>query len=168
MNKNSNKRGKNISKLSKKDKGISPVIATVLLVAMVVVIGLIIFLWFREITQESITKFEGTNIELVCNDVKFDTSYSGGLLSVSNLGNVPIFGMKAKITGEGGYETKDLNDLSSDWPELGLNQGGTFSDSITFTGDTNKVLLIPVLIGSSEKGEKTFMCGERHGYEIVI
>ncbi|MAG78897.1 hypothetical protein CMI40_00795, partial [Candidatus Pacearchaeota archaeon] len=39
-------------------KGVSPVIATVLLVAIVVIIGLIIFQWFRGMTQESIIKFD--------------------------------------------------------------------------------------------------------------
>jgi len=43
-------------------KGLSPVIATMLLIAIVVVIGLIIFLWFRGMTEEAITKFDGTNI----------------------------------------------------------------------------------------------------------
>ena len=150
-------------------KGISPVIATVLLIAMVVVIGLIIFLWFRGITREAITKFDGTNIELVCADVNFDAKYSDGVLYVSNLGNVPIFGMDVKILGEGSHETKNLNEIS-DWPELGLNQGGTFSEDISSdVGDANEIILIPVLIGSSSKGDNTFACNEdQYGYEIIL
>jgi len=45
-----------------KKKGVSPVIATVLLIAMVVVIALIIFLWFRGLTKEAITKFDVRNL----------------------------------------------------------------------------------------------------------
>lgn len=150
-----------------KQKALSPVIATVLLIAMVVVIGLIIFLWFKGITDEAITKF-GTNVELVCEDIEFDASYSGGMLYFSNLGNVPIFGIKVKIVGEGSYETKDLRELSEDWSEAGLNQGGVFSGNLVLGEGTNKLMLIPVLIGNSESGEKTFVCGERHGYEIII
>ena len=149
-------------------RGISPVIATVLLIAMVVVIGLIIFLWFKGMTEETITKFGGTNINLICADVSFESSYSGGQLSISNIGNVPIFGMKLKIFTDGSHETKSLRDLSENWPELGLNQGGTFSGVISGVGSGDKIILMPVLIGSSEKGEKTFMCKEQYGYEIKI
>ena len=45
--------------------GLSPVIATVLLVGLVVVSGLIIFMWFRGLTQEAVVKFD-QNIQLVC------------------------------------------------------------------------------------------------------
>ena len=142
-------------------KGVSPVIATVLLIAMVVVIGLIIFLWFQGMTQESITKFEGTNIELVCNDVSFDASYSGGELSINN-GNVPIYRMKLKIIQDGSYDTVDVDGFD------GLSQGGSFSGSINI-GSSENIILIPVLLGSSERGERTFVCDEKqHGYEIII
>ena len=154
----------------KSRKAISPVIATVLLIAMVVVIGLIIFLWFKGMTGEVITKFEGTNIEMVCNDVSFDASYSDGILYILNLGNVPVFGAKVKILRDGSHETKDIVELSGNWPELGLNQGGTFSGDISgevSSGD--EIIITPVLIGNSKSGEKTFMCDEKqHGYGIMI
>lgn len=148
-----------------KKRGISPVIATVLLIAMVVVIGLIIFLWFRGISKEAITKFEGTNIELVCGDVQFDASYSEGILYLSNVGNVPIFGMKMKIASEGNYRTIDLVE---GWPDLGLNQGGTFSGDISSeVVGSESITLTPVLMGSSKGGEKTFNCNEKqHGYQL--
>lgn len=153
-----------------KTRGVSPVIATVLLITMVVVVGLIVFVWFRGMTQEVITKFGGTNIEIVCNDINFDASYSGGMLAISNTGNVPIFEMDIKIFREGSHETKSIRDLSGNWPDAGVNQGGIFSDDVSSeVGDGNKIILIPILIGKSEKGEKTFVCSERqHGYEIIL
>ena len=144
-------------------RGISPVIATVLLIAMVVVIGLIVFLWFRGMIQEEGTKF-GKNVKLVCDDVNFDASYySPGTLSVVNTGNVAIYEMKLKIFKEGSYSTEDL----SNWPVLGLNQGGTFSGSVDVI-DANKIILIPVLMGSSSEGKKSHICEEQYGYEITI
>ena len=149
----------------KMKRGISPVIATVLFIAMVVVIGLIVFLWFRGMIEESITKFEGTNIELVCEDVAFEASYSGGTLFIANKANVPIYGMKIKIFRDGSHTTEDI---AGNWPASGLNHGGTFSDNLDI-GDAEKIIIIPVLIGTSEKGEKTFMCDERrYGYEIAF
>ena len=151
----------------KNKRGISPVIATVLLIAMVIVIGLIIFLWFKSMVEDEGTKF-GKNVKLVCDDVGFDARYSSGILSISNTGNVPIFEIKIKISEEGSHETKNLKDLS-DWPGLGLNQGGTFSGNISSViGSADKITLMPVLIGSSEEGRKTFVCEEQYGYEIII
>jgi len=119
-------------------------------------------------TEETITKFGGTNVKLVCDDVQFQSDYNSGILSIVNIGNVPVFGMKVKIFSEGSHETKNLkDDLSGNWPKLGLNQGGAFSDSIEFAG-AEKIVLIPVLMGSSDQGDKTFTCEDRYGYEITV
>lgn len=151
-------------------KGVSPVIATVLLVGMVVVIGLIIFLWFRGMVGETVTKFSGTNIQLVCGDVQFDVSHSGGAVFISNIGNVPIFDMKVKISGSGSYSTKSLSKdfPNANWLSTGLNQGGTFSGSLGLGDDVEKITLIPVLIGTSDKGKKTYVCEDQYGLEVEI
>jgi flagellin-like protein len=151
-------------------RGISPVIATVLLVAMVVVIGLIIFLWFRGLTEEAITKFGGRNIELVCEEVEFLSDYSvAGTLSISNVGNVPIFGMKVRISKQGTHETPDIQDLPVGWPNIGLRQGGTFSGNLIeeFTG-ADQVLLIPILMGTSSEGDQTYVCEDRYGQDLIV
>lgn len=153
-------------------KGVSPVIATVLLVAMVIVIGLIIFLWFRGLTKEAVTKFGGKNIELVCQDVDFSASYALGSLSIFNEGNVPIFEMKIKIYKPGEHATLDLEDLSPNWPDQGLRQGGAFlsedlSTKQEFSG-ADEISVIPVLLGSSKKGRQTHMCDEQYGQKIII
>ncbi len=150
-------------------RGISPVIATVLLIAMVLVIGLIVFMWLRGLTQEAVTKFEGENIELACDDVQFSASYSEGFLFISNTGNIPIYEINLKILREGSHETKNLKDVSINWPDLGLNQGGTFSGDISSeVSDTNEIILIPILLGRSGEGERTFTCDEQFGYNIII
>ncbi len=146
-------------------RGISPVIATVLLIAMVVVIGSIVFLWFRGMVQEEGTKF-GKNVKLVCDDVNFEASYSGVILSIVNTGTIPIYRMKLKILKEGSHETKDL---AGNWPGLGLNQGGTFSGDISSEVEgANKIIVLPVLMGSSSEGKKSYICEEQYGYEIII
>lgn len=160
-------------KRKKNLRGVSPVIATVLLIAMVVVIALIVFLWFRGLTEESITKFGGTNVKIVCGDIQFDASYLGGILSLSNTGNVPIFGIKAKVSSQGGHETKDLRDFENiAWPTVGLPQGGVFSGDISIdgvgVGSADDVVLIPVLRGKAEKGEKIYVCEEQYGKDILI
>ena len=150
-------------------KGVSPVIATVLLIAIVIVIGLIIFLWFKGMTQEAVTKF-GKNVELSCEDSQFDASYSGGILTISNLGNVPIFNFNIRISEGGNHVTQEITEIATNWPETGLKAGGIFSnESITLTGNPNEIVLSPILVGRGEKGKKSFECNmDQHGYKISI
>lgn len=157
--------------MNKKKRGLSPIIATVLLIAIVIIIGTIVFLWFRGMTEETVTKFDGTNVRLVCKNVELTTSYSSGELYVSNDGNVPVFGLELKIIKQGSHETKDISKdfPNADWPSVGLNQGEIFTGTISNEiSGAEEIIVIPVLLGESEKGEKTFMCEEQYGYEITI
>ena len=150
-----------------KKKGVSPVIATVLLIGMVIVLGLIIFLWMRALAQETVTKFEGENIELACDKVQFEASIVGNQLTVSNLGNTPIYDLSIKIQTPGVFETKKAKDLFSEWPKYGLNQGGVFS-GIASQLSGAEITVTPILLGKSDTGsQKTFTCNEkRHGKEV--
>lgn len=149
-------------------RGISPIIATILLIALVVIIGIIVFFWFRGLTQEAIVKFD-KNIKLVCEDVSFESSYSDGTLFISNLGNVPIYDFDVKVESQTTSRLDELGSIAFDWPRNGLYQGGVFSGSISITGNDEKITLIPVLRGLNEDGiEKTESCEERHGKEIFL
>ena len=153
--------------MMKEKRGISPVIATTLLIAMVVVIGLIVFMWFRGFSQEAVTKFGGTNIDLVCKDVAFDSSYSGGSIYISNTGNVPIYSFEINIQNPGSQETAEITDLTSDWPITGLNQGGVYSGIVSGIDSAQKVTLIPVLRGTTaNSGIRTHVCSSQYGQVI--
>ena len=67
-----------------KKKGVSPTIATVLLVVIVIIIGIVVFQWFRGFIKEAIEK-NGENVDLTCNDVSFKADYSSAILSILNL-----------------------------------------------------------------------------------
>lgn len=144
--------------IMKNKKGVSPVIATILLVGMVVVIGLIIFSWLSSFTEENITKFD-KNAASVCEEIKFEVGYSEGKLLISNTGNIPIYEMSVKISEPGSFKTENINDLSSAWPDSGLNQGRGFSDAVDFSG-AESITLTPIILGSVSGGEKTFACDE--------
>jgi hypothetical protein len=165
-----NKRGiKNQKKIVTKS-GLSPVITSVLLIALVVVIISVIFLWFRGMVEEGVVKFE-KNIQLVCDDVNFEATYSSGTLNIVNNGNVPIFKINLKIYNGGNYQTKSLESLDGGnaWPSTGLGQGATFSGNIgADIGSADKMVVLPILLGTSSKGKKTFMCEGQYGQEIKI
>ena len=156
--------------MKKSVKGLSPVIATVLLITIVIVIALIVFLWIRGMTEEAITKFGNQNVQLVCGQVAFEASYTENTLYITNPGNIPIFGMNVKIIGEGTHSTIDLSTESANWPGMGLNQGGAFSDdSLSELLNGNEIILIPILIGESKSGRKTYVCDEnQYGFQIII
>ena len=150
-------------KINKK-RGLSPVITSLLLVALVVVISAVIFLWFRGMVEEGVTKF-GKNIQLVCDDVTFDASYSSGVLSIVNTGNIPIYTVNVQSGSNGNFQTKDIKQISSKWPTTGLNQGATFSDTISDLGSS--ITVYPVLIGTSGSGKKTFVCEGQYGKQVT-
>ncbi len=151
-------------------KGISPVIATTLLIAIVVIIALILFLWFRNILGDYGEKF-GKNVELVCEDVVLGASCSGNWIYISNDGNVPVFKVNLKLEEQGKYSLVELNDVlvsENAWPETGLTQGQVYSGQLDLSGYNNpEITVIPILMGvSSEGGKKSYPCEERHGYTI--
>lgn len=152
-------------------RGVSPVIATVLLIGIVIALGVIVFFWFSSFTQEAITKFNGENIQLVCNDVSFAASYSsGGSLAISNTGNVPIFDFNVQIQGSAGtYTTQDMTNLISNWPSSGLRQGSVFSGNIASkVAGANQIVLIPILMGTVSNGDqKSFTCANQ-GYQVSL
>ncbi len=156
-------------------KGVSPVIATVLLVGIVLVSALIVFVWVRGFTEEAVTKFGGENIELTCEKVNFEASYSEDSLSITNVGNVPMYSLDIKISGDGSYITRSIEEItgSDEWPEVGLKQGQSFSGSIG-SGDIeissgDELILIPVLLGKTSDGEeRVHTCEEQHGKLIEV
>ena len=155
--------------IRKNKKGVSPVIATVLLIGMVIVLALIIFTWMRSLTQEAITKFDGENVELICGRVNFDAEYSGGKLSIVNRENIPIYQMKVKKIGAGEFDTVYLNDMitSGNWPTFGLDATGSFVGDIDTDGAT-ELVIIPVLLGNADDDKKKFTCEESAGRKVFV
>lgn len=152
-------------------KGVSSVVATVVLIALVMTMAATIIIWSTGITEKitggSIT-LQGKNIALTCNDIIFEFSYTEGKLYLKNPGNLLIYGMKLRIYSDGSYETQDIKDLTPNWPEDGLKPGGAFSDSITFDAEVNEVVLIPILIGKTDNGKESEYVCERKSYTLLI
>jgi flagellin-like protein len=151
-----------------KKRGVSPVIATVLLIGMVVVLALIVFVWMQALAQETVTKFGTENIELACDDVSIDAGYSAstGNLTITNSGNVPIYQISMKISEVGRHYTEKIKE-SQGWRKYGLDTGQSFIGSVSL-GSAEEVILIPVLLGNSEDGKKrTHTCEERFGFRVI-
>lgn len=146
-------------------------IATVLLIAMVIVIAAIIFLWFRNMAKEEITKFGDENIELTCQDVLMDTSYNSDsmALTIANNGNVPIYAIKVSFYTESGNSDIDLDKSSDTNLENGINTGSVYTKTFSYSeaGEAKKISVYPVLLGNSKDGVRTFTCSD-NGQEINL
>lgn len=151
-------------------RGISPIIATVLLIALVVAIGAIVFVWLQDFTKDSV-EVSGQNPQLVCEDLSFDASYSNGKLSLVNEGNYLLYGLDVRKEKTGGYETERVglgNVTYNGWPEGGIESGGSARLEVDLS-NYNSVTLIPVLLGKNQEGESVSAgCKERHGEKIIV
>lgn len=141
--------------------GLSPVVATVLLISIVIAIAVIVFLWLQGFVGEAVMKND-ENVKLVCRDqVSFESSYSNGRLSISNTGSIPIFNFKLKVVNASGSNKLDLKEIKGNWPDEGLNQGEAYSGSISSSvgNNVNSIKLIPVLVGKSDSQKVQHECG---------
>jgi flagellin-like protein len=130
----------------KSKRGISPVIATVLLVVIAIALFLIIFFWIRGFQKEVITKY-GTPIETQCTTVKYDVTYSGGTVQVSNAGSTTIY--KAQIVS--GSQSKYTGQISP---------ASSATQSITCSG--GKIKVIPYLLGTTQAGQnREYACSNQ-------
>jgi len=144
-------------------KGLSPVIATVLLVMLVMFMAAIVFLWARGFLSEQIEKF-GKPVEDQCSLIDFDVAVVPGTmtpyaLEVVNHGNIDIYRLEIKKTLGGNSEvTKFKFNIPAGEPKKGdavlmMNDGGKTPESIT---------VYPALIGNvrGKDSNKVFTCVE--------
>lgn len=149
-----------------KKKGVSPVIATLLLIAIALVLAVIIFLWARSFIGEGLEK-EGRAIDKSCEDVVFNAEAFSieGKVWIENLGNVAIYGIEIKTVD---------SSLGTE-----ISQPENFDNTIV-TGATGEVelpsgigaemdlVIIPILLGERGTQTGTHKCDEAYGVEITV
>ncbi|MBI5148697.1 hypothetical protein HZA33_03385 [Candidatus Pacearchaeota archaeon] len=145
----------------KNKKGVAPVVATVLLVALTIVLAAIIFLWVRGFVSEQILKF-GQSAEQVCDEISFDAAITSGeaggfILDLTNNGQIPIndFDIKKQLDGKSEIERITV----------GLDKGASQPVNIRFdSGLPTRITVIPVLLGTVKGGgAKSFKCADSLG-----
>ncbi len=146
-------------------RGLSPVVATTLLISLVLVLAAIIFLWARAFLPETLQKFEGP-IADACQNVAFAAEYSSGKINVQNNGNVPMHGIEVGIRrGIGSLEFIEVVP-----PQVTIPGGGTREFSLSVTPDVdNEIVITPVLLGKTSNEEfKAYVCGEEFAQTIQV
>lgn len=148
-------------------KAVSPVIATVLLIALVLILAAIIWLWARAFIPEGIEKAQQP-IENMCKEVSFEAEYSSssGSLSMQNTGNVPIFGVE--ISKRSGLSVKHIQNFTGMQYSVRVGETTTYP-SVGAVEKDDEIIIIPVLLGEGRgtKEKKAFAC-EEYSKSIVI
>lgn len=153
-------------------KGLSPVIATVLLISMALVLAIIIFIWARSHVQEQIEK-ENQNIELVCGQTSFVAEAFAGTreLWIENTGSVALWGVEVRIkrTGEvaGAYEFKGESGAGS----YTVNPGQTKKMELTsYAQEGDTIIVSPILLGKSKtrNDRVPHICDVEYGVEAIV
>ncbi len=160
-----------------KKRGLSPVIATTLLILIAVILAILILLWIRSFIGEKAEKDLGGGAEAVenfCNDVRFDGNArieSAGNIKIEivNEGNVPIRGIQVKKKGlgfvskVGTYEYTQAPEALVTGESYGFDIG-----SAAKSGD--KLVISPILLGKVSGSEETkkYVCDEEFGIVVEV
>jgi flagellin-like protein len=153
--------------MTKSKKGVSPIVATVLLIMLVVIIAIIILSWARGWFGESIIKNIGdkeARIDSFCGDVKLqkilneDTDTFG----FTNVGNIPVYAVILKTTRDGDSTSVKIEKESGGRVNPGVSTqiGNDYSLN-------QEVKIIPILIGRNKGGGlEEHECSESHALII--
>lgn len=139
--------------MRKDKKGISPIIATVLLIAIVVVLASIIFIWARSIVKEEVQKF-GEPISRACEKVEMSVNKVGQSLIITNNGdNVNIYNIAFHI------QKNDGSDVEENTGAINLNPGRSVNVNIEDIDDIKYVS--PILKGTRGGYEEEYICDNK-------
>ncbi|MEK6792324.1 MAG: archaellin/type IV pilin N-terminal domain-containing protein [Nanoarchaeota archaeon] len=158
-------------------RGVSPVVATVLLIVIVVVLAGIIFLWAKGFLSESAVKGDRV-VETSCADVKFEAQIvenagvqctnNEAAIDINNIGSIPIYGVQVLRydSSTGSIDTKVI-----DQPFNGgtITVGKSTSTCLGISvGAQDSFRVVPKLL--AEKGEKkiAYTCPEKDGITVAV
>ncbi|MEK6861178.1 MAG: archaellin/type IV pilin N-terminal domain-containing protein [Nanoarchaeota archaeon] len=124
-----------------KKRGVSPLLATVIMVSLVILVVAIVTLWGKKFTEQAEEK-EGTisRLELECTDVNIDViSTENGQVTVENKGET-VDGVTVVVRGDGESGSMLYNQE--------IESGDTRSfpyEGIPGVGSVEEVVVIPAL-----------------------
>jgi len=143
-------------------KGVVPIVATVILIAIAFTLAGIIFLW-----AQSFIVALGP-VGLSCEDVNFEAGVfceAGSedcFLDILNRGNVELHGFEIKEFGPGSILVRGTVEES-------IDIGGSSSIKLNENYETGtKILIVPVVLEETVGSEEFFTCEDKFGVEFVV
>lgn len=147
-------------------KALSPIIATVLLISLVLVLAVIIFLWARSSIPEQLEK-EGSTVEDKCKEVSFIAEYDPPTkVTILNQGNVPLYEVKIGVKKGSSLDYFEGPFIAT--PSIKGGETREFNIE-NAPGAGTKLLIVPVLLGKDTSGKtKTFVCDSDFGQILDV
>ena len=144
-----------IKKINDK-RGISPIIASVLMLLMVVVLSGMVFLWARGFISEQVEKF-GKPISEQCSAVKFAAAKVDNKLEIVNGGDIDIRHFDIKLIKGG---TSEFHKFGFEVDAGGLGVIKAVTLKMNNGDEPDEIILYPALIGNvvGETSNKIFTC----------
>ena len=142
-------------KIGVKKQGLSPVIASVLMILLVLVLAAMIFLWARGFISEQVEKF-GKPVEELCSSVDFRVEKVGSELEIVNKGNIDIYHLDIKLFKDGDSEIAKF-DFQVD---AGKARKEIVDLKMSNNEEPDKIIVYPALIGNvrGKSSNKAFTC----------
>ena len=141
-------------------RGLSPIVATLLLVAVVVTLSVIVFIWAGRFIPEVISK-QGMPAEQACEQLVLSATFEGNKVIITNSGNIPAYGMSLFFKSNGKSERLDLEGgiMAGTSKEFssGIDKDGNSKDLSKF-GSPESMEIIPGILGEGESGKKVYKC----------
>ncbi len=146
-------------------KGVSPVIATVLLIVITVILGGLVFVWANGFFKEGSTK-NGEPVENSCGLINFEAQYiaDSKSIQINNKANIPLYGFQIKTSGSGSVDVKKTLEAT-----LGL--GESISIGVSDIGTLNagdKIIVVPIILGERGVGSEQYTCPDSTGQSVSV
>ncbi len=153
-----------------KKRGLSPIVATTLLIAIGLVLAIIIFLWARSFVGEQVQK-DGRVAELSCEDISFsaDASSSSSTVTVTveNTGPIPIYAVKVILVGDGNREIiAESVQFSGGVIPGGVGTQG-FRNNIGLVSGS-ELLIVPIVLGETSSNTVPVGCDDAYGVQTSV
>lgn len=148
-------------------KGVSPIVATVLLMTLTIALGALIYIWAQGMMKEQIEKY-GKNADQACQDLSWDAEIehlSANLfdLYITNKGNTPLQAIDVKKIGKG----KALIDRRT----ISLGEGSSTKATLTLERNLyDTIFIIPVIVGNvrGQRDNRQYSCPQQYGKELKL
>ncbi len=154
-------------------KGVSPIVATVLLIVLGLVLASIIFLWAKSFIAEKTEKFNEP-IENSCKsdqlvyeaDAYYFADDGKTYIDIVNKGNIGLYGLEVRLIGEGSVVGVGVGIVSSG---RSIPTGATETKLEVSSEDLQgkEILVLPVLLGENGDREVSYTC-EEAGQRIQV
>ena len=157
-------------------RGLSPVVATSLLIGIGVILVVIIIIWAISFVGEEIVKGEGDNREAIKNwcdetGISVDVVKGEGKIVIQNTANVPIFGVEIKKKGAGSVDS--LGSIIFQDDGTTISSGQTKEKILPAEIDNeisvdDQLLVIPVLVGLLKDQPTAYTCDDKNGVDVTV